>query len=87
MPKQNSPKVPKVRTLKDQMLDVHEVEIELNQGVYGPVERVVLKTNVGAITYKPHGDVEEEGRSMALSVNGQRNSSLISVSRHQCCGS
>ena len=61
MPKENSPPRPKVRTLKNQTVDVHELEIELNQGVYGPVRRVVLKTNVGPISYEPYRTIDERG--------------------------
>lgn len=61
MPNENSPTKPTVRTKKNQTVDVHELEIELNQGVYGPVRRVVLKSNLGPISYKPYRTTAEQG--------------------------
>ena len=62
MPTENSPNKPKVRTLKNQVLDVHELELQNDQGKYDKIRRVLLKTNMGAIVYKPYRLVDDTGQ-------------------------
>ena len=50
-----------VRTMKNQTVDVHELEIELDPGVFGPVRRVMLKTNLGPISSEPFRNIDEKG--------------------------
>ena len=72
MPNENSPGKPMVSRMKSQTVDVHELEIELDQGVYGPVRRVLLKTNLGPISYEPFRDTDERGDVNGFSFRWQR---------------
>ena len=61
-----------VKYERDKELDVHELEIESDHGPYGRVVQVLLKTNEGPITYKPHKMVEQFGRANGFNMRWKK---------------
>ena len=67
-----------VKEIKKRVMDVYELEIEDSLKEYGKIHRIVLKTNMGNITYRPYQYISESRKKGNFMVR-QRKKILLGM--------
>ena len=71
-------KMTEIKYVKEVEVDVHDIEIEKSWRDSRLVERVVFKTNIGNITFKPGKSIEKHSSSQGFTIK-RRERQLVSI--------